>query len=104
MGSTSQASQSLTQAQGQSGQVLTTGASVGGYSGGGTIAGSTSLTTGVSISSPYWGTIASAYIPTIDPKSIINGTEIKVEDLVTRLAELEEKFKNLKFQMELMKP
>lgn len=54
------------------------------------------------VTSPYWGTIpAMQYIPTIDPKSVIVGTEIKIEDLITRLAELEEKFKNLKFMMEL---
>ncbi len=51
---------------------------------------------------PIWATQK----PTIDPESIINmnGSEIKVKDLVSRLGELEEIVKSLKFTVELLRP
>lgn len=97
-------------AQQQMGHITYTassGTSIGAYNTSGTTKAGSITTYGGGINASYWG--QSPYVlipPSIDPESIINlnGSELKVKDLVSRLTELEEKFKNLKFQMELMKP
>lgn len=54
--------------------------------------------------SPSWTT--AAYTPYIDPESVIsiNGSDLKVKDIISRLGELEEIVKSLKFTVELLRP